>query len=746
MLIVRDWQHIDIKTRADAEYVCTLWSKTWQEIIAAAFDSETDGLHIIHCRAFMYQFGWVTKALKGYTFAVDIERTPELAKQVICWWHKAAAHAPIYAAHNVKFDLHMEENMGLPYRGENITDTLFYIRYAHDALKPENGGPPLKLKEYAAQYITPSAKAHEKLLDSEKSSIAKSINIKLKERLAYCSRPPAKYKAKSYTLSVVNDMFKDSVFSVQDLPEDARNAYYDWLSMDVPIWLQNKVNGLVDPDDIPYNKLNRDNVRKYAHFDIVWVLEIVLKLSPVITARKNEAGLEIENKLIYPLLEMERVGFDADVEYLHECEGRVAAYIKERRQELYRLAGEELKIGQAKRIMQLFKDRYDIALESTASDSLKTLRSNCLREHTHEDVIAFINVIEELRTLEKWYATYILRFMRDLRQGSRLYTTIHQVGTVSGRVTSDFQQFPKKPIKTKDGVELFHPRRLIRTNTALVYLDFSQIELRFQALYTILVGHPDLNLCRAYMPLQCTHPELGEFDYNNQEHIKRWHEPWFYNENPEKQWEPTDVHGATTKAAFDIDESHPDYHNLRYVGKRVNFSKNYGAQYAKICLMFPERTAEECRKIDGAYYAAFPGVKEYHTYCYARAQYACTENLYGVRYYNVSGHKLINMLVQGSSAFYLKIKILELYEYRKAHNLKTQWQMQIHDELSWEWDPADPIEHFFEFKRIMEDWPDGIVPVVAEMEATTSTWAAKVEVHTLEELQQTLCACTGPVR
>ena len=177
MLIVRDWQHIDIKTRADAEYVCTLWSKDWQEIIAAAFDSETDGLHIIHCRAFMYQFGWVTKALKGYTFAVDLERTPELAMMVIRWWHKAAEHAPIYAAHNVKFDLHMEENMGLPYRGKNITDTLFYIRYAHDALKPENGGPPLKLKEYAAQYITPSAKSHEKLLDNEKYSIAKSINI-----------------------------------------------------------------------------------------------------------------------------------------------------------------------------------------------------------------------------------------------------------------------------------------------------------------------------------------------------------------------------------------------------------------------------------------------------------------------------------------------------------------------------------------------------------------------------------------
>ena len=60
---------------------------------------------------------------------------------------------------------------------------------------------------------------------------------------------------------------------------------------------------------IHYNKLNRQTVVKYAHLDIVWVLEIWLKLNTVLHARGNERGVEIENQLIYPLLEMERVGF-----------------------------------------------------------------------------------------------------------------------------------------------------------------------------------------------------------------------------------------------------------------------------------------------------------------------------------------------------------------------------------------------------------------------------------------------------
>ena len=62
--------------------------------------------------------------------------------------------------------------------------------------------------------------------------------------------------------------------------------------------------------------------------------------------------------------------------------------------------------------------------------------------------------------------------------------------------------------------------------------------------------------------------------------------------------------------------------------------------------------------------------------------------------------------------------------------------MQIHDELSWEWDPSDPPEIFFEFKEIMEDWKTSMVPIIADMEISTSTWADKQEISTLEELKE----------
>jgi DNA polymerase I-like protein with 3'-5' exonuclease and polymerase domains len=241
------------------------------------------------------------------------------------------------------------------------------------------------------------------------------------------------------------------------------------------------------------------------------------------------------------------------------------------------------------------------------------------------------------------------------------------------------------------------------------------------------------------MPYEC-HTANGEvFDYNNPDHIKRWKEDWYLNEEPALLWQPTDVHSVTTQNATGLTPDHPDFKRLRTViGKKVNFMKNYGAQLKRVTQVFPDKTPEEIKRINDSYYISFPGVKEYHNYCYSRAnQFSYTENLFGIRYYGVSGHKLINMLVQGSSAFYLKWKIREAYKFFKENNIKSKAQMNIHDEISWEcFTGEEPV--FFKVKELMEHWPDTSVPIVAEMDITKTTWADKKTVHNLEEIQGVL--------
>lgn len=718
-----NWTHLTIKSNKDAEHMRQLFRTT--EHTAGAFDTEGTGLNHMQDKSFLFQFGWCDINMKqGWTFAVDIERQPILARQVIKVWNALAKSLPIYLGHNVKFDLHMCANMGLPYRAPNISDTMIWIRLGSNAIPERKGGVPLKLKKFAAQYISSNAREHEKLLELERTAIASQYNLALKRKLGW-------------TKKKIDTFFKDKLNDADDLPEDKRNAYYEWKA-DLPLYLQQKVTGSVDSDMIRYDTLNRENVIHYGHLDIVWTIESYLKMYQVVVNRGNLDAVRLEEANIYPLFDMERVGFKANKQYLEACRIKVKTYTKARREDFYRLAGCEVSIGQHALIKEILLKQFGLTVQSTNADEIELLISDLKHAGNHEQAVEFLETLQELRTLEKWYSTYILRFVYALKFSDRLYTTINQTGTASGRVTSDFQQFPKDGIVAITGEELFHPRKLIETSggdfIGTIYLDYSQIELRLQAMYTILVGHADLNLCRAYMPYQCYNDKYGWFDYNNPEHIRHAYDyAWFMEDN--KEWVPTDVHGATTKLAFDITEDHPDYHSLRYKGKRVNFAKNYGAQFSKIKTMFPEYDDEQIHKIDDAYYLAFPGVKEYHNYCYAIANarpYA--QNLFGVKYYGVSGHNLINMLIQGTGAYYLKWKVAEVSKYLKSIGAKSRWQMQIHDELSFEWHKDDPPEIWFEVKRIMESWEDGLVPIVADMELTTTDWANKFEINSLEEL------------
>lgn len=731
-----NWTHYDIVNGTDVDNMYALWKGNQEFVFASALDTETTGLNHIHDKPFLFQFGWVTGDKLGFTFVVDIEQNPELARRTISLWNILVRDSPWYVGHNVKFDLHMCTNIGLPYTGTNVTDNQCWIRLGTDAIPERKGGAPMALKPFAKRYVNPKAKEMDTLLQKERQEIASELNLKLKRRL-------------SWTKKQIEDFFKDKTNEVEDLPTDKQTAYKDWLLLDVPLYLQGKIRGAVDSDDIPYNVLNRKNVIHYGHLDIVWTLESFCKLEPVVRARGNFEGILRENANIPVLFDMERIGFKIDYPYLCKARKDLKEYIRRRRKDLCDIAMREIRVSQTAQIKEVL-DEMGVRVISTGAEELSRICSDLKRDGTNDTAVLFIEAVQELRTLEKWYSTYIMRFIANYKEADgKLYTQIHQSGTVSGRVTSDFQQFPKDGIVTVDGIEIFNPRRMVLAQDGdyigIVYLDYSQIELRLQAMYTILVGHPDINLCRTYSPYGChtfigdeVHQQKKMYDCHDKWCIQHAYDyVWYYNEDPEKKWTALDVHGATTKIAFQIEEDNQEFHHLRYKGKRVNFAKNYGAQYSKIREMFPEYDEETCHRIDDAYYIAFPGVKEYHNYCYNMARInAYMQNLFGVRYYGASGHNLINMLVQGTGAYFLKEKKVQVAEYLKTHNCYSKLMMEIHDELQFKWHRYDDPQIFFDIKQIMETWDDTLIPIVADMELTKTTWADKVEITRKEQFHE----------
>ena len=545
------------------------------------FDTETTGLNIKYDTPFLLPFGYMYKDT-AYIYCVDIENQ-ETFYQAALSLIALARKGKGLCGHNIKYDLHMLNNIKID-TPDNIhyIDTMILIRLAHDALTPENGGPPLGLKEYATKYIDRSAKDHEHLIKAERMQIAKDYNKKLKDALYKIDR--------KWTIRYLDEYFKDVLHSVDTLDDNVKEAYRDWYKTIPEDIRKNMTLGRVESDDIPYTYTNRKRTIEYAMYDIVWTMEIYLQCIEAIKARDNMEALRREECMIMPLVRMESCGFQIDEKYVREVTVTLADYLRQQREALYKLVG-KVGVGQHAEIKKILITKYNLSVPGTGKEDLNRIYDELKVKEPDSEVVRFIGLVQELRTLEKWYSTYLLRFIRELDQGhKRIYTQINQVGTVSGRVTSDFQQFPKYGINKEDGTPLFHPRRMIIKSPeykGIAYLDYSQVELRLQALYTILVGAPDLNLCRAYMPYECVRiveDDIGcglnqcyfePFDYKNPEHIAHAYDwKWYLKEDTTKEWVPTDVHAATTHVAFpDLDIHSDEFKKLRgKIGKRVNFA------------------------------------------------------------------------------------------------------------------------------------------------------------------------------
>ena len=460
----------------------------------------------------------------------------------------------------------------------------------------------------------------------------------------------------------------------------------------------------------------------YALNDTEITIQLAKNLYEVMLTRSQFETFTLENANILPLFRMERVGLNIDRAYLKDRKTFFDEYLSKKRKELHTLTGENFSVGQHKNIKEWFK-KNGLDLASSDDSAMEYVIKNA-----DGDVKSVAKLIQELRSLEKWYSVYIVRMLEKSEFDGRAYTQINSNSAITGRLSSDFQQFPKYGLYDEAGNELFHPRKMVVPTgdkySKIAFLDYSQIELRVQANYTYQISGGDLNMCRAYMPHKCVDASKVEFDPKL--HAKDiFTKDWFTIEDGSK-WKPVDLHSATTKEAFpDVPEGTDEFKKLRGLGKATNFAKNYGA--TKNALMeqfgFEESVAE---KLDKAYYQAFPKILDYQTLVrriYYQRGYV--KNMYGRRYYMRDKrfvYRLYNYLVQGSCADMLKSKIVVVDKLLTPY--KSRFQMNIHDEMSFE--IYDGEEFLIDkIKAIMEDVAEMIVPVVAEVEIATKNWAEK---------------------
>ena len=429
--------------------------------LLCVIDSETTGLHIIKDRPFMWVFGWAIPKEKqengivGRMFAFDQEK--ELLSNVFDLFSKTK----VAIGHNLKYDLHMFVNGGVSQERvlalRNIIDTMGVCRMAFDAVSARDGGDLLGLKKVSEKYIDEHADEFEKEVKKQLKKINDEKRDVLKEGIK-------QFKDIGWTLGKLKDAYKVktrggvALFTKEkkqrwtNVPQEVEKMYFDWI------------------DNYPfanYSEVEKSVMTEYVHSDGIYTLEIMKKFYSEVLRRGQKELLLQESELLLRLLKMERVGMPVDMEYLEESFVKCDNEIQTLYEELWEIVGEYFTVSQGSVIGEYFHKK--------TGEEVTTTDKSFLKKHKDDRVS---QIISRLRRLEKWQSTYISRIIEVAEYDGNFYTQYGQFNTVSGRLGSDAQQFPKERILTEEGelyekeygegkaptkMEIFYPRRAFIT-------------------------------------------------------------------------------------------------------------------------------------------------------------------------------------------------------------------------------------------------------------------------------------------
>lgn len=693
------------------------------------YDLETTGLHIKKDKPFL---GAIC-----FNFEVWVFPTTERFLNRLPTWSRLVRKV---VNHNIGFDMHMTANVvgdGVIHSITNWSDTMGMCRLVFEAESSDKGGDSLKLKQIIKKYIDRNGDKWEKEVK------AWIKNKKTENRKVLM----ALLKSFKWTMK----KFEDSVKNGIELPQNIQDVYESWIQ-EYP-----------EPN---YQSVPMEIMLPYVATDVIGTKILVHKCSPVLKMRKHEKILEQESKLLPIIFRMERSGIKVNIDYLQSSMKKLENYIEKLYKELHELTGMEFTASQNKVIKEFYEEQLGEDLKSTDKAFLKKIEG----KHGDEKLGRIAYIIGKLRRFEKWKSTYITKIIKNASHDGRFYTSMNPYQPVTGRFSGDAQQFPKDPIYTEEGYEyeketgsnppdemvLYHPRKAFEGR--MWYLDYSQVELRVQSHYTLPFGG-DTNMLRAYMPYKCTHYKTGEtYAFKTREYRIRWEElregspvglHWeealekgysaWINPDTNEPWIPTDVHLATTLKALIAMGKDPDKMDKKDIkwwrkkGKQFNFMRNYGGGDKKAAETL-EVPLEVASAMNRGYTDAFPVVVTYQENVVVGMQRkGYVVNMSGRRYYLSDPrkfYKCANYLIQGSCADILKRKMIEIDNFMTANHLHDKLRMIlcVHDELQFE-QLVEGVEWaIWKIKEIMEDIPEVLVPIVAEVEYTETDWSAKKKV------------------
>ena len=414
---------------------------------------------------------------------------------------------------------------------------------------------------------------------------------------------------------------------------------------------------------------------------------LIACLQPVLEEKLRACGMlsllhDMELPLSRVLAEMQQAGMAVDAAHLEAFSRDLAQRLQEAEAQVYTLAGQQFNIGSPKQLGVVLFEELGLRAGkktktgySTDADTLEKLR----------DAHPIIPAVLEWRKLSKLKSTYADGLARFIGEDGRIHSTLQQMVTATGRLSSTEPNLQNLPIRREDGSEI---RRCFVTKPGwvLVDADYSQIELRILA--------------------HIANDTAMQNAFRNGE----------------------DVHTVTASQVFRV-PMHAVTGQMRSRAKAVNFGIVYGISAFSLAddIHVPQKEAQSY--ID-AYLAHYEGVRTYMERIKDEAKdqgYVTT--LFGRRRYlpelkssnfntrSFGERVALNTPIQGTAADVIKIAMVRVRDRLLAEGLQARLVMQIHDELLIE-APAEEVQRVC---TLLQEEMEGAASLSVKLEAAVST-------------------------
>lgn len=379
----------------------------------------------------------------------------------------------------------------------------------------------------------------------------------------------------------------------------------------------------------------------------------------------------IEKPLAPVLKKMTEVGIRLDIEYLKELSCDYHSELDALARRIYQHAGGEFNINSPRQLGDVLFEKMGLKGGKKTSTGQRSTRESELQKLV--DAHPVINEILEYRELQKLLSTYIDAFPALLGNDERLHTTFMQMGTTTGRLSSQNPNLQNIPIRTELG-RAVRGAFVAEKGYTLLALDYSQIELRIAA---IMSGDEKL--------------------------VKTFHDGG-------------DIHTTVAAEIFGVDPADVTA-DMRRTAKVINFGVLYGMG-ANALAQTAKMPRADAQKYLAEYEKTFVGLREYISRAKGDVRKkGYTETIFGRRRQLAAirsplpfmqaeaERQAVNAPIQGTSADIIKIAMIAADKHITENKLTEDVRLvlQIHDELIFE---------------VREDSVQEIVPVIKHIMET----------------------------